>query len=296
MKIWQVDFYRRPLQDEAGKALWELVACDPTGTFVAQAFCSSSEVSADWVRTHLKQFAEMSPTQMRGSETKTSGTPIGLPDHIHVFRPQALSLLQTACQSLHITVEPTRHTPALKQLLQESAAQYVTLPHFTGQPYNPIDLEKPPPIPLPEALWGERWQFAALAAVDLVSAFQNRPIPILEMPESRSPVQLKLPSTLPIPGVIIEAGRRSMQLARWLQQTHPYALTYLPGDPDGLVLEAGLVDRWVLTTFTDTEVITAARSFRERQQTAKGLHFLLVQPDNSGMTYSGFWLLQLDES
>ncbi|MEO0948751.1 MAG: Tab2 family RNA-binding protein, partial [Cyanobacteria bacterium J06641_5] len=22
------------------------------------------------------------------------------------------------------------------------------------------------------------------------------------------------------------------------------------------------------------------------------LHFLLVQPDNSGLTYSGFWLLQ----
>ncbi|NEQ67039.1 MAG: DUF1092 family protein, partial [Symploca sp. SIO2D2] len=23
-----------------------------------------------------------------------------------------------------------------------------------------------------------------------------------------------------------------------------------------------------------------------------GLHFLLVQPDDSGMTYTGFWLLQ----
>lgn len=86
-----------------------------------------------------------------------------------------------------------------------------------------------------------------------------------------------------------------MPLARWLQQIQPVALNYIPGDPDGLILEAGLVDRWVLTTFTDADVITAAKTFQSRQQAAKGLHFLLVQPDDSGMTYSGFWLLNSDE-
>jgi hypothetical protein len=60
------------------------------------------------------------------------------------------------------------------------------------------------------------------------------------------------------------------------------------------MLEAGLVDRWVLTTFSDPEVNTAAQSFQQRQQAALGLHFLLVQPDDSGMTYSGFWLLRAD--
>jgi hypothetical protein len=59
-------------------------------------------------------------------------------------------------------------------------------------------------------------------------------------------------------------------------------------------LEAGLVDRWVVVTFEDSEVKAAGKIYQERKQLSQGLHFLLVQPDDSGMTYTGFWLLQLD--
>ncbi|MEN8447216.1 MAG: Tab2 family RNA-binding protein, partial [Cyanobacteria bacterium J06555_13] len=52
------------------------------------------------------------------------------------------------------------------------------------------------------------------------------------------------------------------------------------------------VDRWILTTFEDDDVAAAARTFTERKIAAKGLHFLLVRPDDSGMTYTGLWLLQ----
>jgi RNA-binding protein Tab2/Atab2 len=72
-------------------------------------------------------------------------------------------------------------------------------------------------------------------------------------------------------------------------------LNYIAGAPDGLVLEAGLVDRWIVATFEDAEVTTAARLYQQRQQLSHGLHFLLVQPDDSGMTYSGFWLLQAED-
>ena len=284
MMIWQVDFYRRPLQDEQGNPLWELLACD-AAHFAAQAYCPQPEVSADWLTQALQVFAQEAG---------------GLPDQIQVFRPQCLSLLETACLPLSVRVTPARDLPALKQLLQQRAKAYPKLPFYSpppiGQLYNPIALDQPPPLPLPENLWGERWQFAALPAGELAPAFQNRSIPALEMPESRLPLALKLPSDLPIPGVIIEAGRRSMILTRWLQQAKPHALSAIAGEPDGLILEAGLVDRWVLTTFSDPEVSTAARSFQSRQQAALGLHFLLVQPDNSGMTYSGFWLLRADSS
>ncbi len=279
MKIWQVDFYRRPLQDQASSALWELVICEPKGDLIAAILCPQAAVSARWLADQIQQL---------------TSSPQNRPDRIQAFRPQAVSLLQAACEPIGITVEPTRRTPALKQILQERATLYPTLPNYIQQPYEPVKLEQPAPLPLPENLWGERWQFAALAAMDLVPAFQGRAIPVLQMPESLFPVQLNLPSTLPIPGVVIEAGRRSMPLARWLQQVQPYALNYIPGDPDGLILQAGLVDRWVLTTFEDQDVIAAARTFRERQADAKGLHFLLVQPDDSGMTYSGFWLLKTE--
>ncbi len=278
MGIWQVDFYRCPLQDPAGKPLWELVICDTVGSFTAREFCPQAQANAAWLTAQLQQFFHLTEK----------------PSRLQVFRPQSLSLLQTACQPLGIAVEATRRTSALKQLLRDLANQYRALPNYIGQtePYDPIALDRPPPVPLPENLWGDRWRFGAIAAQDLIDAFQHRPIPIREMPESLQPIKLGIASTVPIPGVIIDGGRRSMRLAQWLQQVNPVALSYIPGDPDGLILEAGLVDRWVLTTFDDPEVIEAARSFRSRQQMSKGLHFLLVQPDDSGMTYTGVWLLQ----
>jgi hypothetical protein len=105
------------------------------------------------------------------------------------------------------------------------------------------------------------------------------------------PINLGLASTIPIPGVVIYGGRQSMRLARWLQEANPVTLNYIAGAPDGLILEASLADRWILATFEDEEVAAAAKVYAQRKQVSKRLHFLLVQPDDSGMTYSGFWLL-----
>ena len=276
MTLWQADFYRRPLQDEAGHSLWELVICDADRSFTAYAFCSQPQADAAWITHQLQQWIEAS----------------GKPDRLQVFRPQAASLLASACEPLEIKVEPTRRTAALKQYLRQRAKEYLQLPNYSNQSYEPIKLDKPAPLPLPENLWGDQWRFASIAAADLISAFEHRPIPIREVPEFLLPINLQIPSTAPIPGVIIDGGKKSMQLAKWLQRSRPVSLNYIPGQPDGLILEAGLVERWVLTTFEDADVIAAARSFREKQTVAKGLHFLLVQPDNSGMTYTGFWLLQ----
>ncbi|NJO21578.1 MAG: DUF1092 family protein, partial [Spirulinaceae cyanobacterium RM2_2_10] len=65
-------------------------------------------------------------------------------------------------EKLDLAVEPTRHTPALKQALETRAVTAV--------------LEKPPPRPLPDNLWGETWRFAALPAGEL-TAFRDRPLP-----------------------------------------------------------------------------------------------------------------------
>jgi hypothetical protein len=152
-----------------------------------------------------------------------------------------------------------------------------------------------PPVPLPEDLWGDRWRFASLPAAELEVAFTGRMIPILSMPAARLPLQLGLASSLPIPGVVIDGGRRSLQLAQWLAASEPRSLNYIAGTPNGLILQSGLRDRWIVATFEDAEVATAAREYTQRQQACQGLHFLLVQPDDSGMTYSGFWLLKPED-
>ncbi|WP_448562018.1 Tab2 family RNA-binding protein [Trichothermofontia sp.] len=169
--------------------------------------------------------------------------------------------------------------------------------------------DRMPPQPLPADLWGEQWRFASLPAGELMAAFRDRPMPVLDLPEARSPLSLGLAAPLPIPGVIITGGRRSLSLALWLQAAQPVALKFIPGPLNGLILEAGervcvasshdekgevspAKDRWVLATFDDAEVTQSAQLFVERKYRSRGLHFLLVQPDDSGMTYSGFWLLQ----
>lgn len=278
MNVWQADFYRRPLRDETGQVLWELLICDTTGNVIYQSFCPQPDVTHDWLL----------------SQVKIAVTETGLPDAIHVFRPQSFNLFQEVGQQLEIKVEATRRTPALKQRLQERTLEYQQHENYTGEAYNPLSLDKPPPVPLPENLWGDRWRFASIPAGDIEEGFAQRPIPIVQMPKELLPLQLGLASTVAVPGVVIDGGRQSMPLARWLQEVQPVALNYIPGAPDGLILEAGLVERWVMATFEDKEVAAAARLYEQRKQTSQGLHFLLVQPDDSGMTYTGFWLLMAD--
>ncbi|MBD1856316.1 MULTISPECIES: Tab2 family RNA-binding protein [Leptolyngbya] len=149
-----------------------------------------------------------------------------------------------------------------------------------------------PPQPLPDNFWGEQWRFASLRSSDLVETISNRTIPIVDMPEALHPLNLGVASTAQIPGVVIDGGRRSMQLARWIQANDPRSMNAIAGTPDGLILYAGELDRWILATFDDPEMRTAAQLFEQRKKESKQLHFLLVEPDDSGMTYTGFWLLR----
>lgn len=273
MSVWQVDFFRRPVRSESGEPLWELLACDRTLTVQLQAWCPQSQANSDWLVAQF-QAADAS-----------------LPKLFQVFRPESLSLIETAGKKLGVAVEPTRRTLALKHWLLKRAQEYRVLPGATADAYQPLAVPRPAPVPVPEQLWGDRWQFAALSAGDL-ERFAARPLRVCWLPEMLLPVRLGLASTQSIPGIVIEAGRQSLQLSRWLESVRPVAVNYIPGAPDGLILEAGLADRWVLATFEDAEVQAAARTYHQRQEAAKGLHFLLVQPDDSGQTYTGLWLLQ----
>ncbi|MDY7020081.1 MAG: Tab2 family RNA-binding protein, partial [Cyanobacteriota bacterium] len=227
MRIWQADFYRRPLQDPDGQPLWELLICDRSRSLEYCAFCPQSQANSAWLTQQLQELTQTDK-----------------PDAIWVFRPQSVSLIATAAQALGIRVEPQRRTATLKQWLLERTQDYPQLSGYTAEPYKPTDLDKPPPVPIPENLWGDVWRFATLSAGDIVNGFSSLPIPILEMPDFLHPINLRIPSNVAGPGIVIDSGRQSMQLAHWLQENHPVSLHYIPGSPDGLILESGLVDRW----------------------------------------------------
>ncbi|MGL5808130.1 MAG: Tab2/Atab2 family RNA-binding protein [Xenococcaceae cyanobacterium] len=275
MSIWQVDFYQVPDSDgealhNENRSVWELLVCDSQLGFIYDARCPRSQLNSDWLVEQLKQAADK------------------LPNIIRVFRPQAKNLLTVVGEKLNISVEASRHTTILKQELLRRGDRY-------GLGDRLLKIEQLPPQGLPENLWGEEWRFVSIAAGDLVDMFSDRPIPVLDLPEFLFPINLNIASNVSIPGVVIYGGRRSMQLARWLQQQKPAALNYIPtevGKSGGLVLESGLSDRWIVATFDETEVAKAAQTYEQQKIESQQLHFLLVQPDDSGMTYSGFWLLR----
>lgn len=277
MVTWQLDVHRPPLQTSDGDPLWEFLVCSADLHFCYEAQAPQGSVTSAWV-----------VEQIQGAMAQAGYTP----DQVQVFRPQALSLATLAAESLGLALVPTRSTPALHQWLHQRASIYPTLATYTGRPYDPLHLDAPPPLPLSEPLWGERWGFVTLAAGDFERTFPHEPIPILQIAPDWMPSRLGLASTTPLPGLVIDGGRQAMALARWVQSVSPAGLRYLAGAPDGIILEAGLCDRWVINTFTDTTMAQAGRQFEQRKANSQGLHFLLVRPDDSGMTYTGLWLLR----
>ncbi len=265
---WQADLSRRPQTDDQGKPLWELLICDGTGSWQFTRRACQSEISGDWVGAQLAEAVALHHP----------------PSSIQVFRPQSFSLIATGAQPLGITVAATRYTPQLKGIL------YHLSQGVNG--WEPLEIEQLPPQPLPERLRGEQWQFAALAAGEVEYAFRDRPIPIVSAPDYALPKAQGLSSDLPVPGLVIYGGRASMALAQWLQSIGPVALDYMNGAPDGVILEAGLAERWVMATFEDQDVAAAGAIFQQRKQSSQGIHFLSVQPDDGGVTTSGFWLLR----
>lgn len=279
MIIWQADFYYLPEQTESER-LWELVICIPVDITqnkpidkhqVTSIQCNSSQANAQWLTERIKEIAKDK-----------------LPNKIQVFRPQALGLIAAAAEQLNITVEATRNTFTLKEALtQKYQEKYPN--------YNPIKLDKPVPQPLPEKLWGDKWQIANIKAGQIVDIFRDRPIPICHLPESLYPINLGVASDISIPGIVVYGGRKSMQIAQWIQQENPAFINYIPtqiGKSGGFILETGLVDRWVFNTFESEQAAEIARNYEQKKQSSLGLHFILIQPDDSGMTYTAFWLLK----
>ena len=279
MNIWQADFYHHPSpsgNERQNERQWELVICSSkielniqTIQPIYTAQCLSKDANTNWLEQQILLAA--------------AGK---LPDKIQVFRPQSLSLISVTAEKLGIKVEATRNTQVLKQILREKYQQ----PN-----YNPILLEKPPPQTLPENLWGDKWQIANIAAGQIIDLFSDRPIPINSIPYEFYPINLNLPSDIFIPGIIVYGGKKSMQLARWIEQQIPAFINYIPtevGKSGGFILETGLVDRWVFNTFESQQAEEIARKYEQNKQASKGLHFLLIQPDDSGMTTTAFWLLR----
>ncbi|MBC8122005.1 MAG: DUF1092 family protein [Gemmatimonadaceae bacterium] len=273
MEVWELDFYRRPVFDDSGQPLWELLICTSGGNPLLSEFCPAARAGAVWLRSHLEQLVE------------AQGGP---PLEVHVFRQASFNLASPVCRTLGIPLRRARRTIALQRWLAWRGLN--VYPLDTGYHTPPYSAPAPRsvPVPFPVELLPEEWGFSALPAPELAQIAQL-PIEYLALPLVKQDWEPYLASTT-VPGVFL-FGKSARPLARWLDSHEPVALAYTEAELSGLVLDAGPDERWVLATFNDPQMQAGGRQFAERQQQAGGLHFLAVQPGQDG-DITGFWLLQ----
>lgn len=121
----------------------------------------------------------------------------------------------------------TRRTETLKRWLLDRVTVYQDLPGYTSDAYQPLAVPRPAPIPVADNLWGDRWRFATLPVAELDSFAPIRCG--CDRSPDLHPLRLGLASTQSLPGLMIDGGRKSLQLAQWLESINPVAVNYIPG-------------------------------------------------------------------
>jgi len=284
--VWELDFYSRPVLDENGKKLWEVLICESPDSidrdldtlFKYTQYCPSTSVNSLWLREAIeKAIAESATT----------------PKKIRFFRRQMNNMIVKACEDVGVSPVPSRRTYALKQwLFQRMSDFYPQEPGFDLKTANTASVQYPPlnAISLPDAVKGDRgdkWIFVSLAAADFAE-MQDWEIAFQES-FALSLLDIK-PQTI-IPGLIIYSPRAT-PLAAWMSGLEMGYLQLEKTVRPQLRLETGLSDSWTLIDLTSEETAKQAAEFETAKQKANGVHFLAVQSDPNSEAFAGFWLLK----
>lgn len=285
-KIWELDFYSRPILDEKGKKLWEVLLCETpveisqdVPLFKFSKFCPSTEVNSIWLQGAIAEAIAAAQTP---------------PTAIRFFRQQMKNMIIKSCQDLGIDAVPSRRTIALQKWLAERMVQvYPQDPNYQATPSAvSVRMESPPASPLPDALLGEQWAFVSLAAGDFADFNQwdvgfGEVFPIFG---EKSLVPELTPESR-IPGVIIFSAR-AKALAGWMSGLDLAFLTVQQEPRARLFLETGVSERWILANIVNAQTLSEAQGFLAAKEKAQQVHFLAVQSSPESESFAGFWLLK----
>jgi hypothetical protein len=278
--IWELDFYSRPLLDEQGKKVWELLICESPTTvdrsteslFRYSHYCPSDLVNSVWLGEAIQ--AAIAAAQIS-------------PQRIRFFRRQMNNMIAKACTDIGIPSAPSRRTLAIEQwLAQRHRDVYPQAENYQGATNNPsVQVISDPAQPLPDALTGEKWAFVNLAASQLAQMSEWS----IGFSEA-FPLDLAgVTADVEIPGLLVFSSR-AVPLAAWMSGLEVATLRFQPAPQASLLLEAGASDNWILARLNPDTQTEAAR-FEQRKQQAQGVHFIGVQSSPESEEFAGFWLL-----
>lgn len=278
-KIWELDFYSRPVLDANNKKVWELLICDRERQFEWVRECPSNEVNSEWLAKQLTECVET-----------TGQTPI----KIRFFRPSMTNIIIRGCTLAGITGQASRRVFTMSSWLAERMASiYPNREGFQAVDPNPLPLKvlaAQDPKPIPDALMGESWILVSLKAGDFAEASEWS----MDFSELLDISHLD-PETI-VSGIIIISSRATA-LAAWMSGVDPVFIKFerLLGDRTQMQLEASADARWVLANLQapkDKNAIAQGAAFEQSKQNSQGFHFLAVQNKPEEEHFAGFWMLK----
>ena len=284
--VWELDFYSRPVLDEDGKKLWEVLICEspnsikrsPDTLFKYSQYCSSKSVNSLWLREAIERAIAKAENP---------------PKKIRFFRRQMNNMVVKACEDAGINPVPSRRTYALNKWLSERMVDfYPQEPGFDQKTANIASVQYPPlnAIPLPDAVKGDRgdkWTFVSLSAAD----FDEMEDWEIAFEDSFALSLLDIQPDTIIPGLIIYSPRAT-PLAAWMSGLEMGFLQFEKLPLPQLRLETGLSDSWTLINLTNKETVKQTEDFEAAKRKANGVHFLAVQTTEDSEAFAGFWLLK----
>ena len=287
-KVWELDFYSRPILDENKKKQWEVLICetqtDSQGSledgFRYAQFCPPKTVNSMWLREAIE-------TAMQ----KTGEAP----SKVRFFRRQMNNMIVKACEDAGLVATPSRRTYTLNHWLKQRQQDFYPSQEGYNEAaatnasvaYPALDA-----IALPDAVRGDlsaKWTFVSLEA----SAFEEMKEWDIRFGEGFPLALADLSPDTKIPGFIIYS-QRALPLAAWMSGLELVALKFKSKPLPILSLETGLSDSWILANLTDQSGVAEGKGFEDTKNKAEGVHFLAIQPRPDVETFSGFWLLKDD--
>ena len=283
--IWELDYYSRPILDEDGKKVWEVLICEsPTdpersldSLFRYSQFCSGKTVNSVWLREALEEAMAKAPAP---------------PQKIRFFRRPMKNMILKACEDAGINAAPSRRTYVLNQWLDERNANvYPQQPGYDSAAASSPSVQYPvsSAIRLPDAIRGDRgdrWAFVSLEA----SAFDEMKDWDIAFGEA---FPLELANVSPqerIPG-LITFSKRATPLAAWMSGLELVCLRIEGGSRPTVNLETGMSDSWIWANITNAQTLAEAKGFEDAKK-AHGVHFVAVQSSPESDSFAGFWLLK----
>ena len=280
---WELDYYSRPIVEADGKKRWELLICstpDPSLVEAVEPFrwarsCPAGSVNSLWLREALQEALDAAADQG-----------LGRPRRLRCWRASMRTMVQRAAEGLGLELVPSRRCYALVEWLRErEASVYPAEEGYLCGPLAPLPAPiRPIPVPLPEAVRGDRWSWVSLPAATLAEApeWQTGFASLLPLPEGIDP-------QAPVTGLRLVSRSRALAISGWLAGLEPVRLEI---DGEQLVLEAALEDRWLVAMLSSEEAAAAAAAFALAREQAGGLQFIAVQSDENAPGFEGFWILR----